>query len=169
MPKSFWNRAKSGWLVFYEGVQTKETKMHNLKIKAGDWVVVCDGRKALVLQNAGDEVFPNLQTRETHEPTNKTGNAAEPASEEGSDVAQAERHDIQSEQDFITGVAKRLDAAVSGGETEALFVVAAPRALGVLREAYTPAVRKAVREEIAKDYVNMPVYEIEKLLTPAAV
>jgi protein required for attachment to host cells len=39
----------------------------------------------------------------------------------------------------------------------------------VLRDAYSPALREAVREEIAKDYVNKPVYEIEKLLAAASV
>jgi protein required for attachment to host cells len=30
----------------------------------GRWVIVCDGRKALILENVGDEKFPNLRTRE---------------------------------------------------------------------------------------------------------
>ena len=38
-----------------------------LKIRSGDWVVVCDGAKALILENAGDGMHPNLKTREVHE------------------------------------------------------------------------------------------------------
>ena len=38
--------------------------MPKLEIRQGDWVVVCDGKKALVLENAGDEKFLNLRTRE---------------------------------------------------------------------------------------------------------
>ncbi len=38
-----------------------------VKIGEGEWVVVCDGSKALFLQNAGDSKFPNLQTREVLE------------------------------------------------------------------------------------------------------
>ena len=41
--------------------------MEAVKIKSGDWVVVCDGRKALILENEGDAMFPNLRTKETHE------------------------------------------------------------------------------------------------------
>jgi protein required for attachment to host cells len=41
--------------------------MQKLKIRQGDWVVVCDGRKALVLENAGDEKFLNLGTREVYQ------------------------------------------------------------------------------------------------------
>ena len=148
--------------------------MNSLKIKSGDWVVVCDGGKALILQNAGDEVFPNLQTKECHEHANektselgsdKPGRVQESATTGRSSVAQTDWHD-QNEREFLTALAKRLDEAVSGGETSELIIVAAPRALGMLRESYSPAVRKAVKEEIAKDYIHLPVYEIEKHLTP---
>src|SRR3954469_18215304 len=43
-----------------------ESVMPKLRIKTGDWVVVCDGAKALILENAGDSVFPNLRTKEVH-------------------------------------------------------------------------------------------------------
>ncbi len=38
-----------------------------LKIHSGDWVVVCDGAKALILENAGDGMHPNLKTRAVKE------------------------------------------------------------------------------------------------------
>ena len=38
-----------------------------MKIDTGEWVVVCDGAKALVLENAGDAQDPNLKTREVYE------------------------------------------------------------------------------------------------------
>ena len=41
--------------------------MNRIKIGTGDWIVVCDGRKALILENRGDRMFPNLHTREVHE------------------------------------------------------------------------------------------------------
>ena len=37
--------------------------MTKMKIGTGDWIVVCDGRKALILENLGDRMFPNLRTR----------------------------------------------------------------------------------------------------------
>ena len=40
--------------------------MTKMKIGTGDWIVVCDGRKALILENLGDRVFPNLHTKEVH-------------------------------------------------------------------------------------------------------
>jgi protein required for attachment to host cells len=144
--------------------------MTDAKIKAGEWVVVCDGRKALILANAGDAVYPNLQTKETHEQVNpktseqgtdRPGRVHESATAGRSAVAQTDLHD-QAEHDFIRMLAERLHEAVSSGEAKSLIVFAAPRALGMLRAAYSPAVRKAVRTEIAKDYVNTPVHEIEK-------
>lgn len=33
--------------------------MSKLKIEQGDWIVVCDGAKALVLENVGDDKFPS--------------------------------------------------------------------------------------------------------------
>ena len=33
-------------------------------IDQGDWVVVCDGAKALILENVGDRKFPNLRSKE---------------------------------------------------------------------------------------------------------
>src|SRR5437773_6646498 len=54
--------------------------MNKIKIGTGDWVVVCDGRKALILENLGDRMFPNLHTREVRE------HADQPTSAQGSDA-----------------------------------------------------------------------------------
>jgi protein required for attachment to host cells len=149
--------------------------MNELKIKAGDWVVVCDGRKALFLENQGDEKFPNLRVRETYEHddaktsdhgTDRPGRVHESAGPGRSAVEQTDWHD-QAEQEFLKRIAARLDEAIGKSETGALIIVAAPRALGVLRPAYSQAVAAAIAAEIDKDMVNMPVYEIEKRLTQA--
>ena len=144
----------------------------NLKIHSGDWVVVCDGAKALILENAGDAISPNLRTKEVHEqPDPKTseqgtdapGRSFSSVGSRRSAMEQTDWHD-QAEQQFLIDLAKRLDAAVTAGETKSLIVIAPPRALGVLRQAFTAAVRNAIRAEIDKDYVKMPLYEIEKHL-----
>jgi protein required for attachment to host cells len=146
--------------------------MTELRIRAGDWVVVCDGAKALILENAGDAMFPNLKTREVHEQadaktheqgTDAPGRSINSIDARRSAMEQTDWHD-QAEQRFLTDLAKRLDAAVTAGETKSLIVVAPPRALGVLRQAYSNGLRDAVRAEIDKDYVKMPVHEIEKHL-----
>ena len=51
--------------------------MKKLHILPHEWVVVCDGRKALILENVGDDRFPNLRCREEHDhpdpPTHELG------------------------------------------------------------------------------------------------
>jgi protein required for attachment to host cells len=146
--------------------------MKTIRLQAGDWVVVCDGRKALILENIGDEMFPNLRTRESHQQDNpktseqgadRPGRVHESMGASRSGVEQTDWHD-QAEQDFLTALAKRMDAAVQSGEPERLIVIAPPRALGVLRNAYSAALRKALAGEIDKDYTHLPVYEIEQRL-----
>ena len=142
------------------------------KIDHGMWVVVCDGAKALVLENAGTRNTPNLKTREvyqhddpkTHEiGTDKPGRSSSSVGNGHSAMEQTDWHD-QAEQRFLTGLSRRLDAAVTAGETKSVILVAPPRALGMMRQACTNGLRGAIRAEIDKDYVKMPVHEIEKKL-----
>ena len=79
-------------------------------------------------------------------------------------MEQVDWHDA-SERAFLQKLAQRLDDALAGGETNAFIVIAAPRTLGMIRPAFTPAVCRAVKAEIGKDYVKMPIYEIEKIFT----
>jgi protein required for attachment to host cells len=146
--------------------------MNKIKIGTGDWIVVCDGRKALILENLGDRVFPNLHTKEVHEhpdtSTSAQGSAApgkvyQSTGGARSSIEQADWHD-ESERAFLKALAERLNVAVTTGETTALTMVASPRALGMIRSDYSAAVRKALHGEVDKDLVKMPVYEIEKQL-----
>jgi protein required for attachment to host cells len=45
--------------------------MTAVRIHPGEWVVVCDGTKALVLENVGDEKFPNLTSKKIRKPTSR--------------------------------------------------------------------------------------------------
>jgi protein required for attachment to host cells len=144
-----------------------------LSIRAGEWVVVCDGAKALVLQNAGDAESPNLKSVEvfehkslaTHElGTDAPGRSHSSVGHGRSSVEQTDWHD-QAETAFLVQLAKHLDASLAAGKTKSFIVVAPPRALGVIRPAYSHAVRAAVRAEVDKDLVKLPIYEIEKHLT----
>jgi protein required for attachment to host cells len=144
----------------------------SVSIRNKEWVVVCDGAKALILENAGDTEIPDLKTREVYEQknaathelgTDKPGRAAGVDGKTRSAVGQTDWHE-RNEQSFLEDVAKRLDAAISAGQVTSMVIVAPPRALGVLRKAYSPALRQAVRAEVDKDLVKVPVYEIEKHL-----
>jgi len=146
--------------------------MSNVLVRQGDWVVVCDGKKALVFENVGDTKFISLKAREVYEqPDEKThelgtdapGRSINSIDARRSTVEQTDWHD-QEEQRFLQRLAGRLDAEVHAGNAKSLIVVAPPRALGVLRQAYSPSLRKALRAEIDRDFVKMPVREIEKHL-----
>jgi len=146
--------------------------MTKLKIRRGDWVIVCDGKKALVLENIGDEKFLNLKCREVYEhPDPKTheqgtdapGRAFNSVGTARSAVEQTDWHD-QEEHRFLQKLLGHLDAAVNAHQAKALIMVAPPRALGVLRQAYSHNLRNALRAEIDKDLVRMPLHEIEKHL-----
>jgi len=150
--------------------------MSQLLIQRGEWVVVCDGAKALVLENTGDEKFPNLKTLEvfeqkdlaTHElGAEKPGRAYSPAGHgvRGT-IEQTDWHD-QAERDFLVHLVKHLDAALAAGKVKSLIMVAPPRALGMIRPVYSHALKSAVRAEIDKDLVKHPVDRIEKQLTGA--
>lgn len=147
--------------------------MSALLIRNGEWVVVCDGAKALILENAGDAKFPNLKTIEVFEQkdlptrelgTDAPGRAFSSVGNLRSAVGQTDWHD-QAERAFLVQLAQRLDAAVTAGKPKSLIIVAPPRALGMLRPAYSHALKGAVRAELDKDFVKMPVHEIEKRLS----
>lgn len=147
--------------------------MQKIKLDQGDWVVVCDGKKALILENVGDEKFPNLQTREIFEQSNPAthvqgsdapGRSISSVGSARSAMEQTDWH-RKAEEDFLHDLAGRLDAAINSGNTRSLVMIAPPRALGIIRHAYSPHIRHALRGEVDKDFVKMPVYEIERYLT----
>ena len=149
--------------------------MSELLIEHGEWVVVCDGAKALVLENAGDAKSLNLKAIKVIEqkdlPTHELGadvpgRAFNSVGNLRSAVGQTDWHD-EAERAFLTHLVQHLDAAIAAGKTSSLIVVAPPRALGMLRPAYSHAVRGAVRAELAKDLVKHTVGDIEKHLTGA--
>jgi protein required for attachment to host cells len=147
--------------------------MSGLLIRRGEWVVVCDGSKALVLCNTGRGRSPDLRTVEVFKQN-------DPATrEQGSDAPGRVMHSIgdvrsavdqtdwhaQAERAFLTRLAQHLDAAVNAGKTNSVILVAPPRALGILRSSLGNALRAAVRAEVDKDLVKMPIPEIVKHLT----
>lgn len=147
--------------------------MTKIAIAPDDWVVVCDGRKWLILQNKGDAGLPNLITREqrktdnppTHEQgTDRPGRVSGGTGRSHAAVGQTDWHD-QGEQDFLTGLAAHLDKAVQESEVRGIVLVAPPRALGMIRPQLSAAVAGLVHDEVDKDYTNMPVDQIERLLS----
>jgi len=147
--------------------------MAELLIRHGEWVVVCDGAKALILENTGDMKIPNLKTikvlAQKDLPTHALGSDAPGRTSNSvgsarSAVEQTDWHD-QAERAFLVQLAQHLDSAIVAGRAKSLIVVAPPRALGMIRPAYSQTLKGAVRAEVDKDFVKMPVHEIARHLT----
>jgi protein required for attachment to host cells len=139
------------------------------------WVLVCDGRKALLFQNVGDRVYPKLETREMFQhdaPSTRELGADAPGrffSPADGRRSSAEPTDLHKEEEdrFLVDLARHLDRYATERGIKDLVIAAPPRALGILREKLPHHVRSLVRAEIDKDYVAMPAYEIEKHLAKA--
>jgi protein required for attachment to host cells len=132
----------------------------------------CYGAKALIFNSISSPRAPKLKTRETYEqkdlPTHELGTDApgrvtNSVGGARSAVSQTDWHDW-AEREFLNTLAERLDTAVTAGDAKSLVIVTPPRALGTLRDAYTPHVHEAIRAEIDKDLVKLPLPEIEKHL-----
>lgn len=144
-----------------------------MKIGHGDWVVVCDGRKAMLLENEGDEMLAKLKAREVHEQkeepsrdlgTDKPGRVQDMGIGARSAIEPTDYHD-QMETAFLTRLSAQLDALVKSGQAHHFVIVAPPRALGVLRKSYSAALRQAIRAEVDHDLIHLTVREIEDRLT----
>lgn len=147
--------------------------MDAIKLPEGTWVVVCDGRKALILENVGDAEFPNLKTRDVDTnivpPTSQIGTdtpgrVQQSVGDRRSSMEQTDFHD-EAEKKFVVDLVHRLDVAIEAKSLKVLVVVAPPRALGAMRHAYTDRLRAALHAEIDKDLTNVPVDQIERHLT----
>ncbi|WP_036257457.1 host attachment protein [Methylocapsa aurea] len=146
--------------------------MPHLRIRTGDWVIVVDGRKALLLENEGDDEILNLKTREVREHadapnrllnSDKPGRVHESATSSRSSVEQTDRHEDE-ERAFIAGVAARLEEAIAAGGVKGFIIVAPAHVLGLIRKGYSASVKAAIRAEIERDLTHLPVYEIEQRL-----
>ena len=145
----------------------------NLHLKAGSWIVVCDGAKALFLCNAGDALEPELKTEKvmtgeapaTHDiGTDRPGRTHSAQGQGRSAIEQTDWHD-QAEDRFLAEVVHEMGRLVGERGIHDLILVGPPRALGVMRPHLPEHVRSVLACEVEKDLVNLPVAEIEAHLT----
>ena len=76
-------------------------------------------------------------------------------------------HDIE-EHRFARKVAAAMEQMVRASKAKALIVVAPPKTLAELRNAFHPDVKACIIAEINKDLTKHPLGEIEKHLTNEA-
>jgi protein required for attachment to host cells len=146
--------------------------MADIRVPRKSWVVVCDGGKALIMQNDGDAGGVVLNVKETlsqpNEPdrelgTGKPGRTHAADGMSGSAVEETDWHE-QAEVEFLKQVAAKLHRLVRDRDARHIVLVAPPRALGTLRVILSPDAQAVISAELAKDYTNLPVEDIERRL-----
>ena len=151
--------------------------MPDVTLKHGTWLALCDGQKALLLENQGDWEFPKLETREVfkHEnpPSHLQGSSPpgrihSSAGSQRSATSETDFHE-QAIRAFVGHFAEHLDDCVRKHAIRSLVLIAPAKALGMMRTKLSDSVRQVVTAELDRDYMNMPLYEIEHHLKRLAV
>lgn len=146
--------------------------MQEFTVRNGAWVVIGDGKKALVLHNEGDAELLNLRrvsVREQSNPatrdqgTDAAGRASNTVNGRGGSMAETDWHEIE-ETRFAISLAEDVNAAAREHLFKDLIVVAPPKTLAELRKEWSKETAGLVVAEIAKDYTHHPIPEIERLL-----
>ena len=144
--------------------------METFTVRHGAWVVVGDGKKALVLHNEGDAELLNLRrvsVRENNNPATRDQGSDAPGRSStptgmGS-IAQTDWHQIE-ENRFAASLADDINAAAREHLFKDLIVVAPPKTLAELRKEFAKDTQKRIVGELAKDYTHHTIPEIESLL-----
>ncbi len=146
--------------------------MARIAIPRRGWVLVCDGAKALVLQNEGDAELVNLKLVEVLEHdgaaahtlgTDRPGRVHQSHGDSRSAVEMVDLHDA-AETAFLKRIADELGGLLQARQARSLVVVAPPKALGVLRDEFPHFLRTIVTHELGKDLVGLPIPQIERHL-----
>jgi protein required for attachment to host cells len=145
------------------------------RVNHKDWIIVSDGGRALVLRNDGDAqnlLLTVLRTYEEDTPPTREIGADKPGrthARVGPGRASIEPTDFhqQEEDRLMAKVAADLAEDLRQRNFSTLIVAAAPTALGALRKAMSPELRKAISAEIPKDFTNMNLVKLGLALSQA--
>jgi protein required for attachment to host cells len=144
-------------------------------LRRGTWVLVADGEKALLLENAGDADYPLLEVRrEDHHPnppthdqgTDRPGRFNDGPAVQRSAVDETDWHQLEKDR-FARDLAGMLYRRAHSHRFERLIVAAAPRVLGALRKELHKEVADRIVAEVDLDLTNHPVDEIARRVTDA--
>jgi protein required for attachment to host cells len=139
-------------------------------------VLVCDGRRAEFLRNVGDATSPQLEVaqeldagpnpRTSEQGSDRPGRVFERSGGGRSSVGQTDWHALDEER-FLKTVATALDAMHADGELKDAFLVAPPKALGILRASLSSKVAENIRAELPKDLTKQSLPEVAHLILTA--
>jgi protein required for attachment to host cells len=141
--------------------------------KTVTWILIADGAQARVLENTGpgkglqqvkglDWTMTPLQAQDIV--TDRPGRSFS-SNGSGRSAMEPKTDPVEHrETEFVKSVAASLDTQLQAGAFDRLVIVAAPIALGDIRKAMTPAVKKAVVAELSKDLTNLPTAQLPQHL-----
>lgn len=143
-----------------------------IRIPHNAYVIVGDGRKALFLRNEGRDGVLQLKTEQVlkndNPPTREQGSSQPGRSFQSvgssrSSVEQTDWHDLE-EHRFARSIADALAVLAQDKDIPGFVIIAPPRTLADLRQAFGADIKHRIIAEIHKDLTGHPVKDIEKHL-----
>ncbi len=145
-----------------------------MRLTAQTLLVLADGQKAMFLRNQGHNGQIRLEKLQTFTLENlashelgwdRPGRAYSRYTNDSSRSAyEAPDPHEQGETRFLQDLARAIDGALASDGYQHVVLMAPPRALGILRQALSPATQQRVQEAVAKDYLKTPMVELEQML-----
>jgi len=141
--------------------------------KTVTWILIADGAQARVLENTGpgkglqqvqglDWSMEPLQAQDIQ--ADRPGRSFSSAGS-GRSAMEPKTDPVEyRETEFCKSLAATLDRKQQEGAFDRLIVVAAPIALGDIRKAITPNVKKTILAELDKDLTNTPTAQLAQHL-----
>lgn len=139
-------------------------------LKTGTWILVAEADKALFLENIGDAEVPIFEVRRKDEhdnpPTRAQGAHApgrmpDTGTGQRSALADTDWHRLEKTR-FAEELGDLLYQMAHRGRFERLVVLAGPKLLGDLRDAYHPEVSARILAEIPKSVADEPIDRLEQ-------
>lgn len=136
--------------------------------KETTWIAILDGRKALVLENRGTDLNPDLvliEKREEETPPSRElgpdrpGRRADKGPNQRSAMEAPDRH-TRAEELFAADMGVWLAQAARSERFDRLVLAAAPRVMGHVRGALGADATRRIAAELTQDLVNHPIPEI---------
>jgi len=141
----------------------------NASITDVTWLVVMDGKKALIFRNEGFDDAPNLKlvSEHTHDDApnrdlrdDRSGRYPDGVGHGGSSTQEPDSHSL-AETKFAAEIAHELGEAARTDRFDRLVLLADPATLGHLRTALNADVRGRVTAEKPGDHVHQPMKKID--------
>lgn len=135
-------------------------------------ILVADGKKYLLLRNSGDLRQPALtfegggdkeNPATSAQGSDQPGRAFASSGTARSAMDQTDWHQIEEDR-FATRIAEMLGKLAEADDFSELVVVAPPKCLASLRQAFEKPVASRIVAEIDKDLTKHPVAEIAEIL-----